>query len=339
MDNPKTINLLEEYEVHVRRVRVGFLFLGWSFLWFALYIVGMFTSELLSNVSTSLFMLGLTFSAFWVFLHLKSSRFIWFFLFLMLGVWALGDILWMIVAFNQLDPSVLPWLENIYSMSNAFMFIAVGTYFIGNFKKWRGIQLALDLSVILSLIMIILLRLYIPQKDPIELFTHNFWTLGILIFTDVGTVLLLMALMTSGREGKVSHSVVLLLMGLITYASVDMQYVYYYLRDTYVANGLMDLHYLLSLFLIAAAGINEMVRPGRAIHLQRFSPLEFKTTRIIWLFLFVPIILTILNYLEMIDLFLCLFSVLLYYFISHYLQKSMMIEALLEKERYSSIHL
>lgn len=330
---------IEAYETHLRRLRMGYLFVAWSLFWMALYIIGSNYNESLANISTVMYSGGLTLTLILSYRHVRRFKLSWFFLILMLGVWTLGDAFWALVSWQGIDATELPWLENIYTLSNISMMIASVWYFLGNLKKWHGIQLALDIGIIGFLIAIVILRLYIPSAEIARVVTHEFWTVGILIFTDVITVLIMIGMLSTSRDTLITRTMLSILIGIILYSATDMWYVYRYLKDTYIANTFIDTLYLLSLFFISAAGVNEVIHKDTSIKFIPDHTGNFKTSKIVLGLLLLPLLLYFGGYLTQMDLWLSVVGVTVYYAISHYLQKAMMVEMLFKREHELALQL
>lgn len=330
---------LEAYEAHVRHRRMGYAFLSWSVLWFAVYIYAYYFADSIANIATTMFSGGLALAVFKSLKHLTRHRHLWGLVLVMLSAWFVADAIWMVVSWWGFNPQDFRWLENLYTVVNLAMFSALVVYFGGNRKKWNGVQLVLDMAIALFILMIIIIRLYFSNADPVAMFTHAFWTVGILVFTDVASVLILVTMLASTAFTKFSRTIAFLFGGICLYAASDMWYVFQFIRDTYEPNGLMDGLYLISLFLFAAAAVSEVLVPDAESFVSQNRYDKFGTTNVVWLFTLLPVVLTLLKRLEPNDLVLSVIGVIVYYFISHYFQKSMMVEALFAKERELTLQL
>lgn len=330
---------LEAYEAHVRHRRIAYGFAAWSLIWLIVYSLANFLSEGIANIATTMLTGGATMAVLKGTHYFKRFKLNWYLIGMMLGAWFLADFAWMTVYWLGYDPLAYEWIENIYTITNISMFSSAALYFVLNYKRWHRIQMALDLSISLFLLSIILFRLYFLGAQGVEISAHSLWTVGILIFTDVGTLLIMVAMLASTSIREISRTMLLLFMGFVVYVTADMWYVYQFIRDTYKPNGLMDVMYLVAFLLFASGAIHEVLYPSNAGIYADEQGHNYGTTNVVWVFLLVPGALTFLKYLTVMDFTISLIGACTYYFISHYLQKSMMVEALFEKERQLTLQL
>lgn len=269
---------------------------------------------------------------------LKNSKIVgksWLFLASMAFFWGVSDLIWMIL-YNvyNVDPEESVLLLYLYIIPNLFLVLAGVFYFKRNLKKWHQFQLVVDALITFVILGIILLFSIFEELLHSSLGFHEYFTTVSYLALDLIALGILVVLLLSARVSQLSCTMIITILGYLTYIFADLVYVYQALTDRYIPNTLIDTAYVLSIIIFGVAAYVEYLKPTLIYNPDSIISPENQggNKRLLVLLLF-PIVLIYLGLLKWFAMLFILFFLGAYYYISIQTQKTISTEGQLMTER------
>lgn len=258
----------------------------------------------------------------------------WLLLAFICFIWATADALWFILKdFSAIDPSDFAPLNYLYTLSNILLLSAGLYYFITHLRQWHLPQLIAD-AVVSWLVVVTMLTDSILMHINFATWTmHEILITSIYVITNATAFVLLLTLVSSTRVNKISHSFKFILAGYLLFIITDLSYVYAHAFSVYRPNAFIDSLYILSMACFGIAAAISLSVPQASVAQPTFSknPQNMGAPNRLLLFLIVPILMYAFGYLDFSILLMCVVIMIMYRFISGYIQASLKNELLLKE--------
>lgn len=253
--------------------------------------------------------------------------------------WGFADIVWFILYnIKNLNPLDYASVDYLYLIPNIFILITNAMYFKLNIKRWHHFQLIVD-AIISLLFIIIILRYSLFMTFDFSNF-NEFLPNFLYLATDLLTIDILVILLASARKSALSTTMKFTILGLSMFLIIDIIFIFYDILEMYNPNEWIDHIYSLSFAIFGFSGYIEWKKPTlyKAINFNdRFQNLGNNLWMLI--FLVISVFMTFYNLLNIEGLVLVVFFMLIYYSVSYFIQKSMVNEIELIKEKVVNEHL
>lgn len=303
----------------------------------AAYIVSnIFSNDLISNILSPIAALS---SGIMVFITLTTKGFLksaWFLIGAVGIIWGIADLIWMIMAnIIGVDPDESVLLLYLYLLPNLAVLASALIYLQKNVKKWHSFQLVVDGTFSFILIIITLKFSLLMQFDLSAFSIHEIITTAGYIITDILTLTILMVLIMSARVNKISKTMKWIIMGYLMYIFTDFFYVFADVKGVYNPNVIIDSFYIISITFFGNAAYVEWKTPSLLIEPEKYTSPQNEGGNIrLLLFLTIPLTMFAMGELYYQALISGGFFVIMYYYMSRYIQNSIRIESMLATERY-----
>lgn len=249
--------------------------------------------------------------------------------------WGIADVVWMWMA-NYLgtDPEESVLLLYLYILPNIMLMMAGLSYFFTNMKKWHRFQLLVDTAAVFLTVLLVLWNSLIDHFDFESMDIHELVTTIAYVLTDATAFAVMVILITSARVNKISTTIKLIIVGYFGYILTDFYYIYIYTIGEYQPNEAIDIFYILSIGMFGIAALYDIHNPN-LIQNPAFvkEPQNTGNSYRLLLFMGVPIAMVFAGILELTILLLLMIIMMLYEFVSGYIQLFIKNEHLLDKER------
>jgi len=259
----------------------------------------------------------------------------WGFLGLTALTWGISDIVWLVMAnYMGVDPEESVLLLYLYLLPNMMLMMAGLSYFFTNMKKWHRIQLLADAATVLLIVLLVLWNSLIDHFDFQSMDIHELFTTLSYVITDATALAVMIILITSARVNKISVSMKLIIIGYFGYILTDFYYIYIYTLGEYQPNEAIDVFYILSIGMFGIAALYDFHKPS-LLQNPAFvkEPQNTGNSYRLLLFMGVPIVMVFAGVLDISILLLLMIIMMLYEFVSGYIQLFIRNEKLLDKER------
>ncbi|MDW7661484.1 MAG: bifunctional diguanylate cyclase/phosphodiesterase [Bacillota bacterium] len=305
-----------------------------------LSIAGYLISSLLGNQNYSNLispMVSLS-TAVVIYLNLKQVnvfKLSWIFIGLTALTWSISDLIWMWMAnYTSMDPDDSVLLLYAYLLPNIMLMLAGLSYFFTNMRKWHRFQLLVDASAVFLTVLLVLWNSLIDHFDFQTMEIHELITTISYVLTDAVALAVMVILITSARVNKISTTMKIVIAGYFGYILTDFYYIYIYTIGEYQPNEAIDIFYILSIGLFGIATLYDIHKPN-LIQNPAFvkEPQNTGNSYRLLIFMGVPIVMVFVGILEFSVLLLLMIIMMLYEFVSGYIQLFIRNENLLEKER------
>jgi hypothetical protein len=242
--------------------------------YFVIYIIAvLYNSEYWGNILSPI---G-TFAAFLILLYCaksKAKRQYFFLLSLACLSWSITDVLWAIYYFALAqNPEELDLFTYLYLLPNLFMVLSIGKTMFDQRKNMVAMQVIIDIIAfsysILTFIWIIAFNQEFKNLLNFDLSTN---TVFLYMLTDFFVAAPIMWLINTPKNRKRFVNMIILCLGAILFALIDMYYSYLYFENLYIPNNIVDGIYMASFMLLAWGGLREIYHPSRffVLRIQEF---------------------------------------------------------------------
>ncbi len=310
---------------------LGVLLVG-SFL--AYTVSNYFDNQIISNYLSPIIAFSAT-CIIWIrLLDRTTFRNSWIFIGLASLAWAFSDLIWMI-QFNVLgmDPESSILLLYTYILPNAFLLLAAIMHFRETIEFIHRLQLIVDIAAASLFTIILIWSTLISQVNFTEMEIHDLLSNGLYLMFDGVLLALLLVLLTSTKNVRMSSTLKWAIAGFSTYILIDLIYIYSYLLNLYAPNNIIDTVYMLA-FVFFGIGALTRIQPttfsedSTKNRIQRQNP----SIRLIGFMIF-PVLM-LLNKLIKLEIFgILVFIMTFYLIVSDQIQKAIKKELLLYQEQ------
>ncbi len=302
----------------------------------ALYLLSaLLDNQYLSNLTAPIVSLA---TALIILLNLRQVtvfKMSWFFLGMTALTWGLSDLIWMWMAnYSGMDPEESVLLLYMYILPNTMLMMAGISYFFTNMKKWHRFQLLVDAAAVFLTVLLVLWNSLIDHFDFGSMNIHEFVSTIAYVLTDATALAVMVILITSARVNKISTTMKIVILGYFGYILTDFYYIYIYTIGEYQPNAAIDIFYIFSIGLFGIAALYDIHRPN-LMQNPTFvkEPQNTGNSYRLLFFMGIPIAMVFAGILELSILLLLMIIMMLYEFVSGYIQLFIRNEHLLDKER------
>lgn len=183
-------------------------------------------------------------------------------LFLSCFVWGIADLLWFIFdEFLSISPEMIPFINSLYVLPNIFFAILSTIYIYKNHENWNTYQLFIDIFAFCALGAVLLWSFIFSETSHTFVLDYDYILTMLYIFLDF-YVMVEICLIFFSKNFHISKSFLLIFSGIFLYALTDFYYAYLTLNNTYQANSLVDVIYVLCNILFAFGVLHEASYPS-----------------------------------------------------------------------------
>ncbi|WP_352400780.1 EAL domain-containing protein [Anaerotignum sp.] len=193
---------------------------------------------------------------------IKTSRLYVFLLFLCCLVWGMADLLWLIFS-NVLfiDPIDPIFLNFLYTIPNILFTILLTLYIYNNQENWNLQQLLIDIFTFVAFGMVLMWSFIFSNTNLQINYDFNLFLTILYIFLDFFVMVEIGLICFSKGFKNFSTSLILVMLGIFVFAIADFYFAYLDLLNTYKANTIVDLIYIICIILFALGAIQEATHP------------------------------------------------------------------------------
>lgn len=193
---------------------------------------------------------------------IKTSRLYVLLLFLCCLVWGMADLLWLIFS-NVLfiDPIDPIFLNFLYTIPNILFTILLTLYIYNNQENWNLQQLLIDIFTFVAFGMVLMWSFIFSNTNLQINYDFNLFLTILYIFLDFFVMVEIGLICFSKGFKNFSTSLILVMLGIFVFAIADFYFAYLDLLNTYKANTIVDLIYIICIILFALGAIQEATHP------------------------------------------------------------------------------
>lgn len=223
----------------------------------------------------------------------------------------------------------------MYLASSFLMLITILSYFLKNIKNWHRIQLILDVIVMLIIVLGMASALVFSKMDSTDLSGIQWVDLITIMVTNLIALLIVFVMISSTSLRKLPGGLSLAILGLLSYITHNFLVLY----NTYYPTQIPDTYtHLLRLAAFSLFAIGTLIRnpyiPLKREFSKNNSPDNLnKTKLVLWLSL-IPLALYFLDVVNLTHFAIIAIAVIIYQLLSFYVQKTAIMEILLEQDKY-----
>lgn len=174
--------------------------------------------------------------------------------------WGICDLLWGIYdLIFKINPENIDLFMYIYIIPNLFIISTVILYFIKNIKKLEYVQLIVDTTTTLILMLSFFWILILGEQFEFILSNIYELTTFLYIATDFISLSIIYIMFISIRSKKKSVTNILIVLGIIVYTISELLYVHQKLMGVYIPNSILDGLFMLTFILFAIAGAYKLL--------------------------------------------------------------------------------
>ncbi len=221
------------------------------------YIIAVLSGQqLLSNIAGPVFAFGAAFVIYPRVNKRYDNVYMWLFLFA--ASWGMADTLWLVsVEVLGMDPVLSGMLSMFYIIPSLILVIMVSILYYCNVGKWNRYQLLLD-SIVVA-VMVLALKWNIISR-VLEI---SYWdvgrlaSMGVYHAADLYVVIGMIILHISTRKKGKNPGYRWVLLGVILFSINNVYFSYQYVNDHYAANSLVDIFYMLPMFVFSLGAMSQ----------------------------------------------------------------------------------
>ncbi|MBN2221027.1 MAG: EAL domain-containing protein [Vallitaleaceae bacterium] len=267
--------------------------------------------------------------------NMKFLRRNWYFLAFVALFWGLADFVWMLM-YNLfgIDPEESVFLYYVYALPNLFLVATGISYFYYNLKKWHRFQLVADAVAIFILTFLLIQQsIFIDMQFDAE-DIHYFVSNMLYLFLDLLAFTIMALLVSSARVKRISNTMLMLIIGYFGFVLTDLVFVYQDIHGLYTPNGWVDSLYLSSIVMFGIAAVYDYFYPS-LIEKPEFvkTPQNMGSSHRLVYLLVIPILEFFTGLISLQTMALVFVVILVYLFVSGYIQIAIRNEYLLKRQR------
>lgn len=311
----------------MKRKLLAFLTIAFFFL----YLIASSRSDFLANLLSPVFCMLVAFDILLMIRKDEYFRVGWFLLALAPISWAVSDIGWFITdSVLGYDPDEILAFTYVYLLPNIFFLVTISFYFLNNIKKWHRVKLLLDLLVMFVIVLGIGSGMIFSVVDYSGTSLNELVGLLAYVILDLLTLLIAMVLISSAKLSKVKKFLWLIMVSFLIYFAADLIYYFEAVADLYVANSMTDILFMVSFLFLGFAGLSKGNFGVDPINDEVIKTPEnlFKTKLVLSMSL-LPVILFLLNKINLSHMTMILLAIAIYQFVNVYVQRNYMFEQMI----------
>lgn len=229
-----------------------------------------------------------------------------------------------------------PAIEGYLRMAMVIlMLIAILNYFVLNVRQWHRIQLILDISVMLIVLLGLTSALLFTQIDTVGLSALSWTILVVVVVCDELSLLSVMVMMTTVRAKLIHLRLYYIVIGMTLRIGYDMLYVsnnYTLASHDRIFGNVLS---LIAFSLFAIGSVMEQPEEVLKDEFERRSThANFHKTRLIFFIGLAPVILFIAGLINLHHFAIILAAIIFYLLLSFYVQKTAMMERLIREDQF-----
>lgn len=264
--------------------------------------------------------------------YLKNN---WYFLAYVALFWGLADFVWMLMYnFFGVDPEESVILYYVYALPNLFLVFTGISYFYHNLKKWHRFQLVADAVAIFIITFLLIEQSIFTDMQLNTEDIHYIISNMIYLFLDLLAFTVMALLISSARVKRVSNTMRLLIIGFLGFVLTDLIFIYQDIHGSYVANGWVDSLYITSIVFFGFAALYDYSYPS-LVESPKFvtAPQNVGSSHRLAYLLIIPLLQLYVGMIDLQVLTLVVIVILVYFFVSGYIQIAIRNEFLLQRQR------